>query len=114
MDSLFGKSYRTTHSIFFLSIQTIQFTFIQTPIEDKDNAPVTHKLVYQMLDEIIEELRHTMATSMADCKRLISAKYMLLEIITAKNYIEYITTYLNDCHKFRSLHNKNEGLQAKL
>lgn len=114
MDSLLGKfdTTATTRLCLFLILKPLQIT--QTPIEDKGNAPVTHKLVYQMLDEIIEELRHTMATSMADCKRLISAKYMLLEIITAKNYIEYITTYLNDCHKFRSLHNKNEGLQAKL
>lgn len=67
-----------------------------------------------MLDEIVEELKRTMARSVADCKRIISSKYMLLEIVTSKYYIDYITTYLNDSHKFRSLHNKNEGLEAKL
>ena len=67
-----------------------------------------------MLNDIIEELKRSMARSMADYKRLSASKYMLLEIITSKYYIEYITTYLNDSHKFRSLHNKSEGLESKL
>lgn len=112
VDSIFRKF------LFFcvssLVSNTKIFLPIQTPIEDQPNKTVTHRLVYRMLDEIIEELRHTMTSSMADCKRLVSAKYMLMEIVTAKYYIEYLTTYLNDSHKFRSLHNKNEGLQAKL
>lgn len=75
---------------------------------------VTYELVYRQLDDVIRELRRTLCRSLADNKRLMSAKYMLLEIVTARDFVEYLTTYLSESHKFRALHNKNEGLEAKL
>lgn len=87
---------------------------MQAPIETKENMFVTRQLVYKTLDNVIGELRKTMCRSIPDMKRLTSAKFILLEIITSKFYIEYITTFLNDNHKFRALHNKNDGLESKL
>lgn len=93
------------------------FTFHQAPIEDSANEYekfVTRRLVYKHLDDIIMGLRKTLGCTRADTKRLLSAKYILLEIISSKYYIEYITTFLNDNHKFRALHNKSCGLESKL
>lgn len=93
------------------------FTFFQAPIEDNDNereSIVTRRLIYKHLDEIIAGLRKTLGFTTSDAKRLISSKYILLEIISSKNFIEFITTFLNDNHKFRALHNKSDGLESKL
>lgn len=95
-----------------------------TPLEVDENSNtsdpantatvVTYELIYRQLDDVIRELRRTLSRSQADNKRLISAKYMLLEIVTARDFVEYLTTYLSESHKFRALHNKSEGLEAKL
>lgn len=66
------------------------------------------------MDGIIVDLRKSLGATRNDAKRLLSAKYILLEIITSKAYIEYLTTFLNDNHKFRALHNKSDGLESKL
>lgn len=89
----------------------------KAPIEDNVNGRdmvVTRRLVYKLLDEIIVGLRISLGATTSDTKRLLSSKYILLEIISSKNYIEYITTFLNDNHKFRALHNKSDGLESKL
>uniref|UniRef100_A0A182QWW6 malate synthase n=1 Tax=Anopheles farauti TaxID=69004 RepID=A0A182QWW6_9DIPT len=83
-------------------------------VEDRENTIVTRKLVYQMTDKIISTAYRAWCITPPDRKRLLSAKFMLLDVISARNYIEYITTHLNDSHKFRTLHNKNDGLMAKL
>lgn len=83
-------------------------------IEDKESSIVTRKLVYKMLDQIISAAYRSWCITPADRKRLLSSKFMLLDILSSRNYIEFITTYLNDSHKFRTLHNKNDGLMAKL
>ncbi|XP_035905818.1 malate synthase-like isoform X2 [Anopheles stephensi] len=83
-------------------------------LEDRENAIVTRQLVYQMMDKIISSAYRAWCITPADRKRLLSAKYMLLDVISSRHYIEYITTHLNDSHKFRTLHNKNDGLMAKL
>lgn len=91
--------------------------FFQAAIEDNSDGReqfVTRRLVYKHLDEIIVDLRRTLGCTTSDTKRLLSSKYILLEIISSKYYIEYITTFLNDNHKFRALHNKNDGLESKL
>lgn len=88
----------------------------QAPIEDSDSegATVSRELVYKLMDGIIVDLRKSLGATRNDAKRLLSSKYILLEIITSKAYIEYLTTFLNDNHKFRALHNKNDGLESKL
>lgn len=91
--------------------------FFKAPIEDSVDERekyVTRRLVYKHLDDVIAHLRKTLGCTTSDTKRLLSSKYILLEIISSKNYIEYITTFLNDNHKFRALHNKNDGLESKL
>lgn len=100
----------------------MRLSYTQTPLEDDatgrpsadNNLTVTYDLVYRQLDDVIRELRSTLSRSQADYKRLLSAKYMLLEIVTTRDFIEYLTTYLSESHKFRALHNKSEGLEAKL
>ncbi|XP_055302057.1 malate synthase-like isoform X3 [Sitodiplosis mosellana] len=97
--------------------QLWQWIRFNTPIEDsvgEHDKFVTRHLVYKHLDDIIISLRKTLGCTTSDAKRLISSKYILLEIISSRNYIEYITTFLNDNHKFRALHNKNDGLESKL
>lgn len=86
----------------------------KAPIEDKPDVHVTRAMVYTMLEGIIAKAYKTWCTSIPDRKRLLSSKYILLEIISSRSYIEYITTYLSDSHKFRTLHNKNDGLESKL
>lgn len=66
------------------------------------------------MNEIIAELRKSLGATRSDLKRLISSKYILLEIISYRAYIEYLTTFLNDNHKFRALHNKSDKLESKL
>lgn len=66
------------------------------------------------MDRIVVDLRKSLGATRTDAKRLLSSKYILLEIITSKTYIEYLTTFLNDNHKFRALHNKSDGLESKL
>lgn len=60
------------------------------------------------------ELRKSLNCSLENAKRLKASKFILLEIITSKAYIEFLTTYLNDNHKFRSIHNKAGGLESKM
>lgn len=88
----------------------------QAPIEDcgSEAATVSRELVYKLMDGIIVDLRKSLGATRNDAKRLLSSKFILLEIITSKAYIEYLTTFLNDNHKFRALHNKNDGLESKL
>ncbi|XP_058839582.1 malate synthase-like [Topomyia yanbarensis] len=83
-------------------------------IEGKQDAFVTRPLVYTMLDKVISKAYKSWCVSVPDRKRLLSSKYVLLEIISSREFIEYITTYLNDNHKFRTLHNKNDRLESKL
>ncbi|XP_055536849.1 malate synthase-like isoform X2 [Wyeomyia smithii] len=85
-------------------------------IEDgkSDTTVVTRALVYAVLESVISKAYKSWCTSTPDRKRLLSSKFVLLEVISAREYIEYITTYLNDNHKFRTLHNKNDKLEAKL
>lgn len=86
----------------------------KAPIEGKSDLYVTRAMVYTMLEGIIAKAYKSWCNSIPDRKRLLSSKYILLEIISSRSYIEYITTYLSDSHKFRTLHNKNDGLESKL
>ncbi|XP_058462383.1 malate synthase-like [Malaya genurostris] len=83
-------------------------------IEREHNAYVTRSLVYSMLDDVISIAYKTWCVSLPDRKRLLSSKYVLLDIISSRDFIEFITTYLNDNHKFRTLHNKIDRLESKL
>uniref|UniRef100_A0A182TUT4 malate synthase n=2 Tax=Anopheles melas TaxID=34690 RepID=A0A182TUT4_9DIPT len=83
-------------------------------LEDADRTIVSRRLVYQTMDKIISAAYRAWCITPSDRKRLLSAKFMLLDVISSRHYVEYITTHLNDSHKFRTLHNKNDGLMAKL
>lgn len=83
-------------------------------MEDGPVKNVTRQVVYTEMDLIIQQLMKNLATNNPNRKKLLSSKYLLLEIISSKNFIEYLTTFLNDNHKFRALHNKSDGLTSKL
>lgn len=112
MDTIFGKNYFWN----FPKRTPIEIDDFQAAVEDSgpERLTVSRQLVYTLMDDIIVDLRKSLGATRNDAKRLLSAKFILLEIITSKAYIEYFTTFLNDNHKFRALHNKNDGLESKL
>lgn len=81
---------------------------------DDRKVHVTRSLVYKEMNAITQEFLATICISNANKKVMVSSKFILLEIISSRNFIDFITTYLNDNHKFRALHNKSEGLVSKL
>uniref|UniRef100_U5EYD5 malate synthase n=1 Tax=Corethrella appendiculata TaxID=1370023 RepID=U5EYD5_9DIPT len=86
-------------------------------IEDENGkiiGIVTRRLVYRLIDDVIGKSYKTWCTSIADRKRLLSSKFILLEIISSRNFVEFITSYLYENHKFKTIHNKNDGLFSKL
>ncbi|XP_055625088.1 malate synthase-like [Toxorhynchites rutilus septentrionalis] len=94
--------------------QIWQWVRHRAPIEGKEDTFVTRSLVYAMMDSIIARAYKSWCISIPDRKRLLSSKFILLEIVSSRCHIEFITTYLNDNHKFRTLHNKNDKLESKL
>lgn len=73
---------------------------------------ITSLMVYKELEKVLQGLNFE--KGLADFKRITTAKFLLLEIVTAREPPEFITTFLNDLHKFNALHNKHDNLQAKL
>ncbi|XP_039748211.1 malate synthase-like isoform X2 [Pararge aegeria] len=75
-------------------------------LEDSQNQYVTAQLVDKVATNFASHAHKNLCRSSAERKRLTAAKYMCLELFLARNPPEFITTYLNDNHKFRTLHNK--------
>lgn len=67
-------------------------------------------IVYSVIDKIIEDFANkaskTLCRSSSERKRLSAAKHMCKEIFISMNPPDFITTHLNDTHKFRTIHNK--------
>ncbi|OWR44155.1 Malate synthase [Danaus plexippus plexippus] len=76
-------------------------------LEDDPNINVTPKLVEKVASIFASHAHKNLCRSNAERKRLTAAKYMCLEIFLSRNPPEFITSYLNDNHKFRTLHNKS-------
>lgn len=81
-------------------------------LETKQKTTLTFLIIE--LEAIAQKYLKNLCATIADRKRLLSSKYILLEIITMKHAPEYLTTFLNDNHKFRAIHNKNDRPFAKL
>ncbi|XP_013149037.1 PREDICTED: malate synthase 2, glyoxysomal-like [Papilio polytes] len=75
-------------------------------LEDDPNQKVTPNLIETTASSFSAHARKYLCRSSAERKRLNAAKYMSLEIFYSRNPPEFITSYLNDNHKFRTLHNK--------
>ncbi|XP_072945638.1 uncharacterized protein [Epargyreus clarus] len=75
-------------------------------LEDDPAKQVTARLVEKTASNFMAHAHKNLCRSNAERKRLTAAKYMSMEIFLARNPPEFITTYLNDNHKFRTLHNK--------
>lgn len=71
-------------------------------------------MVYKELEVITSRLQKKFCVTGSDRKRLTSAKFLFLDIVSARHPPEFLTTFLNDSHKLMALHNKADGLQAKL
>lgn len=78
----------------------------QPPIEDDPTLRVTAQLVEKKAVNFVAHAHKNLCRSNAERKRLTAAKYMSIELFLARDPPEFITSYLNDNHKFRTLHNK--------
>ncbi|XP_045539511.1 malate synthase, glyoxysomal-like [Papilio machaon] len=86
--------------------QIWQWIRFSPPIEDDSKQQVTPNLIEKTATSFAAHARKNLCRSSAERKRLTAAKYMSLEIFYSRNPPEFITSYLNDNHKFRTLHNK--------
>lgn len=82
------------------------FLIFQPPLEDDPTKHVTAKLVEKSVANFAAHAHKNLCRSNAERKRLTAARYMSMELFLARNPPEFITSYLNDNHKFRTLHNK--------
>ncbi|GBP40887.1 Malate synthase [Eumeta japonica] len=85
---------------------TITRFVIEPPLEDDPKQCVTIKLVEKTVTNFCAHAFKNLCRSNAERKRLTAARYMATEVFLAREPPEFITTYLNDNHKFRTLHNK--------
>ncbi|KAJ0172668.1 hypothetical protein K1T71_011807 [Dendrolimus kikuchii] len=86
--------------------QIWQWIRFSPPLEDEPTQKVTAQLVEQTASNFSAHAHKNLCRSNAERKRLTAARYMSLELFVARNPPEFITSYLNDNHKFRTLHNK--------
>ncbi|KAG6454148.1 hypothetical protein O3G_MSEX008516 [Manduca sexta] len=75
-------------------------------LEDDPKQRVTSQFVEKTAANFAAHAHKNLCRSSAERKRLTAARYMSLELFLSRNPPEFITTYLNDNHKFRTLHNK--------
>ncbi|CAK1542637.1 unnamed protein product [Leptosia nina] len=75
-------------------------------LEDDAKTQVTANLIEKTATNFAAHAHKNLCRSNAERKRLNAARYMCLEIFLSRNPPEFITSYLNDNHKFRTLHNK--------
>ncbi|KOB71432.1 Uncharacterized protein OBRU01_10532 [Operophtera brumata] len=86
--------------------------FHQDCEEDSATAEISRWQVWQWLRfgraaaQFAQEAHRSLCRSAAERKRLSAARHMSTELFQARHPPEYITTYLNDNHKFRALNNK--------
>ncbi|CAK1589119.1 unnamed protein product [Parnassius mnemosyne] len=86
--------------------QIWQWIRFSPPLEDDPQQRVTPRLVEKNATNFASHAHKNLCRSNAERKRLTAAKYMSLELFFTRHPPEFITTYLNDNHKFRTLHNK--------
>lgn len=86
--------------------QIWQWLRFGTPLEDDPTQRVSIKLVEKAATSFAAHAHKHLCRSSAERKRLTAAKYMCIELFLSRHPPEFITSYLNDNHKFRTLHNK--------
>ncbi|XP_026736470.1 uncharacterized protein LOC113500024 [Trichoplusia ni] len=86
--------------------QIWQWIRFSPPLEDDPKQHVTQKLVEKAASGFAAHAHKNLCRSNAERKRLTAARYMSMELFLTRNPPEFITSYLNDNHKFRTLHNK--------
>ncbi|VVC99695.1 unnamed protein product [Leptidea sinapis] len=86
--------------------QVWQWIRFSVPLEDDPSKVVSVKLVKKTAADFISHAHKSVCRSTAERKRLSAAHHMGLELFLAREPPEFITTYLSDSHKFRTLHNK--------
>lgn len=78
----------------------------QPELEDDATKRVTAQLIERTASTFAAHAHKNLCRSNAERKRLTAARYMCMELFLTRNPPEFITSYLNDNHKFRTLHNK--------
>ncbi|CAH0397154.1 unnamed protein product [Chilo suppressalis] len=86
--------------------QVWQWIRFAAPLEDDPIERVTAKLVEKISSNFASHAHSQLCRSSGERKRLTAARYMCTELFLARTPPDFITTYLNDGHKFRTLHNK--------
>ncbi|KAJ8720988.1 hypothetical protein PYW08_006453 [Mythimna loreyi] len=86
--------------------QIWQWIRFSPPLEDDPKIRVTAKQVERAASSFVAHAHKNLCRSNAERKRLTAARYMSMELFLSRNPPEFITSYLNDNHKFRTLHNK--------
>ncbi|XP_026331951.1 uncharacterized protein LOC113239246 isoform X2 [Hyposmocoma kahamanoa] len=87
-------------------MQIWQWIRFAPTLEDDPTQRVTAKLIEKTVASFIAHAHKNLCRSNAERKRLTAARYMIMELFLARNPPEFLTSYLNDSHKFRTLHNK--------
>ncbi|XP_038219006.1 malate synthase-like [Zerene cesonia] len=87
--------------------QIWQWIRFAVPLEDDLKHHVTVKLIDKTASNFATHAHKNLCRSNAERKRLTASKYMSMELFLFRNPPEFITSYLNDNHKFRTLHNKS-------
>lgn len=86
--------------------QIWQWIRFSPPLEDDPKVHVTARLVEKTAASFAAHAHKNLCRSNAERKRLTAARYMCMELFLCRHPPEFITSYLNDNHKFRTLHNK--------
>ncbi|XP_077290780.1 uncharacterized protein LOC143914439 [Arctopsyche grandis] len=85
-------------------------------ILEDTNKPITYILIDKLIEDFVSRASKTLCRSSNERKRLSAAKYMCKEIFISMYPPDFITTHLNDSHKFRTIHNKTllNGIRSNL
>lgn len=86
--------------------QIWQWIRFSAALEGASGERVTSRLVEDRASDFVGRAHRRLCRSGAERKRLTAARYMSLELVLSRDPPEFITSYLNDNHKFRTLHNK--------
>ena len=79
--------------------------FAQAHLEDGSREVITRGLVQSIVSDLLDTLKSKMCTSPQDQEVLEACARIFMEIVTAYEFPEFITTYLYNHTMFRQLQN---------
>lgn len=81
---------------------------------EQSTTIVEPQLIFSELKKIVKKNMNLLCKTKADRKRLKFAQHILIEIVTSKFPIEFITTYLNDNHIFQEFQVGSKMIKPRL